>query len=85
MHQQFNSKKKVKQSRYRPEQALRLVRDIILPFCDLGTRRGGGCGQHHAPAALPPGQTRYPLYRRLGGPQGRAGRVRKYSVVVQNI
>ena len=27
-------------------------------------------GQHHAPAALPPGKTRYPLYRRLGGPQG---------------
>jgi hypothetical protein len=33
-------------------------------------------GQHHAPAALPPGKTRYPLYRRLGGPQGRSGRVR---------
>ena len=36
-------------------------------------------GQHHAPAALPPGKTRYPLYRRLGGPQGRSGRVRKIS------
>jgi hypothetical protein len=23
---------------------------------------------------LPPGKTRYPLYRRLGGPQGRCGR-----------
>jgi hypothetical protein len=23
-------------------------------------------GQRHAPAALPPGKTRYPLYRRLG-------------------
>ena len=23
---------------------------------------------------LPPGKTRYPLYRRLGGPQGRPGR-----------
>ena len=23
---------------------------------------------------LPPGKTRYPLYRRLGGPQGRSGR-----------
>ena len=22
---------------------------------------------------LPPGKTRYPLYRRLGGPQGRSG------------
>ena len=36
-------------------------------------------GQHHAPAALPPVKTRYPLYRRLGGPQGRSGRVRKIS------
>ena len=36
--------------------------------------------QRHAPAALPPGKTRYPLYRRLGGPQGRSGRVRKISL-----
>jgi len=34
-------------------------------------------GQRHAPAALPPGKTRYPLYRRLGGPQGRSEQVRK--------
>ena len=34
-------------------------------------------GQHHAPAALPPVKTRYPLYRRLGGTQGRSGRARK--------
>ena len=27
-------------------------------------------GQRQAPAALPPGKTRYPLYRRLGGPPG---------------
>ena len=36
-------------------------------------------GQRHAPAALPPGKARYPLYRRLGGPQGRSGQVRKIS------
>ena len=24
---------------------------------------------------LPPGKTRYPFYKRLGGPQGRSGRV----------
>jgi hypothetical protein len=36
-------------------------------------------GQRHAPAALLPRKTRYPLYRRLGGPQGRSGRVRKIS------
>jgi hypothetical protein len=35
--------------------------------------------QRHAPAALPPGKTRYPLYRRLGGPQGRSGQVWKIS------
>jgi len=27
-------------------------------------------GQRFAPVALPPGMTRYPLYRRMGGPQG---------------
>ena len=36
-------------------------------------------GQRHSPAALPPGKTRYPLYRRLDGPQGRSGQVRKIS------
>jgi len=39
----------------------------------------GVAGQHHAQAALPLGQTRYPLYRGTGGPQGRSGRVRKIS------
>ena len=36
-------------------------------------------GQRHALAALLPGKTWYPLYRRLGGPQGRSGRLRKIS------
>jgi hypothetical protein len=36
-------------------------------------------GQRHDPAALPPGKTRYPFYRRLGGPQGLSGQVRKIS------
>ena len=36
-------------------------------------------GQRHAPAALPPGKTQYPLYRRLSGPQNRSGRVRNIS------
>ena len=35
--------------------------------------------QHHAPAALPPGKNQCPLYRSLGGPQGRSGRVRKIA------
>ena len=36
-------------------------------------------GQRHSPAALPPEKTLYPLYRRLDGPQGRSGRMRKIS------
>jgi len=38
-------------------------------------------GQCHAPAALtpPPEKTQYPLYRRLGVPQGQAGQVWKIS------
>ena len=34
-------------------------------------------GQRQVPAALAPRKTRYPLYRRLGGPQDRSARVRK--------
>ena len=34
-------------------------------------------GQRRAPTALPPGKTPYALFRRLGGPQGRSGGVRK--------
>jgi hypothetical protein len=45
-------------------------RVIALLFLDLSARNGVG-GQHHAPVALLPGKTWYPLYRRLGGPQGR--------------
>ena len=39
--------------------------------------RGGG--KRHASATLPPGKTLYPLYRRLGGPQGWSGQVQKIS------
>jgi hypothetical protein len=45
----------------------------------LTTALDGVGGQRHAPATLFPGKTRYPLYKRLGGPQGRSGRVRKIS------
>jgi len=43
----------------------------------LNSALDGVGGQRHAPVALPLGKTRYPLYRRLGGPQGRSGQVRK--------
>jgi hypothetical protein len=36
-------------------------------------------GQRQARPLYPPEMTRYPLYRRLGGPQGRSGRVLKTS------
>ena len=36
-------------------------------------------GQLQAPAALPPGETRYPFYMKLGTLQGRYGRARKAS------
>ena len=36
-------------------------------------------GQSHAPAVLPSGRTRYPLYRRLGGLKDRPERMRKIS------
>jgi len=32
--------------------------------------------QRNAPAVSPPEKARYPLYRRLGGPQNRSGQVR---------
>jgi hypothetical protein len=45
----------------------------------LTSELDGVGGQGHAPAALAPGKTQYPLYRRLGGPQGQSGQVRNIS------
>jgi hypothetical protein len=59
--------------------ALRESRGIALICFFYTTALDGDEGQRHAPAAIPPGKTRYPLYRRLGGPQGRSGQVRKIS------
>jgi len=39
----------------------------------------GGCSTPHFSHFTPGKETRYPLCRRLGGPQGRSGRVRKIS------
>jgi hypothetical protein len=36
-------------------------------------------GQRHALATLPPGKTRFSLYRRQGGPQDLSGWVQKIS------
>ena len=70
---------KVKGLPLQATKALRAGRDIALPNFKTSALKMGVGGQHQAPAALPPGKTRYPLYRRLGGPQGRSGRVRKIS------
>jgi len=40
---------------------------------------GGGWSTTRPDRFTPEKVTRYPLYRRLGGPQGRGGRVRKIS------
>jgi hypothetical protein len=40
---------------------------------------GGEGSASHPDRSLPPGKTRYSLYRRLGGSQGRSGQVRKIS------
>ena len=53
-------------------------RGIALLYLDYGTRRGWGVRSRPG-RSLPPEKTRYPLYRRLGGPQGRSGQVRKIS------
>ena len=41
--------------------------------------QGGEWSASRPGRCLPPGKTRYPLYRRLGGAQGRSGQVRKIS------
>jgi len=64
---------KVKRSRYRPGVAQRVGRGIALLFHDRDTRRGWVVSSTPRPH-LPPGKTRYPFYRRLGGSQGRSGR-----------
>jgi len=38
-------------------------------------REGGEGSASRSGSSLPPGKTRYPLYRRLGGPQGRSWQV----------
>jgi len=51
----------------------RVGRGIALLFHERGTRRGWVVSSTPRPY-LTPGKIRYPLYRRLGGPQGRSGR-----------
>jgi hypothetical protein len=63
------------------EQSMKAQRESrCIDLLFLQPRRCMGVGgQRHTPAALLPGKTPYPLYRKLGGPQVRSGRVRKIS------
>ena len=54
-------------------------RSIAILFLNHGTRRGWGISVTPG-RSLPPGKTRYPLYRRLDGPQDQSGQVRKISL-----
>jgi len=53
-------------------------RGIALLFYDHVTRRKWGVSVTPRPL-FTPGKIRYPFYRKLGGPQGRSGQVRKNS------
>jgi hypothetical protein len=67
-----------REPRTRPRRTHRVSRGIAQLFLNLGTRRG--CVVSITPRPpLPPGKTRYPLYRRLGEPRSRSGSVRKIS------
>ena len=58
--------------------AQRGSRVIALLFLGHGSRRGWGVSVTPRPL-FAPGKTRYSLYMRLGGLQGRSGQVRKIS------
>jgi hypothetical protein len=55
------------------------VRGIAILFYYTSALEGCKGSASRPDRFLPPGKTWYPLYRRLGGPQGWSGRVRKKS------
>jgi hypothetical protein len=55
------------------------VTDRIHPRTGHEGQDGGGWSTPRLGRFTPGKETRYPLYRKLGGPQGRSGRVRKIS------
>jgi len=59
--------------------ALRESRGIALLYFLTSTLEGVEGSASRPGRTLPPGKTRYPLYRRLCGPQGRSGQIRKIS------
>jgi hypothetical protein len=69
----------LKCSRYRPGLAQRVGRGIAILFHDRGTGRWWVVSSTPRPHFTFWGKTRYPFYRRLGGPQARSGRGGKIS------
>jgi hypothetical protein len=59
--------------------ALRWSRGIALLCFSISALEGGEGSASRPGHFLPLGKTLYPLYGRLGGPQGRSGQVRKIS------
>jgi hypothetical protein len=57
--------------------AQRGVEVYLYSFLTSALEEGGWSAPR--PGRFTPGKTRYPLYMRLGGPQGWSGRVRKIS------
>jgi hypothetical protein len=57
--------------------AQRGVKVYLYSAFKFGDRWMGG--QRHVPAALPLRKTRYPLNRKMGGPQGRSGDVENFA------
>ena len=69
----FSKKVKVKLSHYTPSVVQRVGRGLVIVFHACGTRSGWVVSSTPWPH-FTSGKTRYPFYRRLGGPQGRSGR-----------
>ena len=61
--------------------AQRVSRGIGSSILSLSSAVGGGGWLTPRPGRFTPAkETRYPLYRRLGGPQGRSGRMQNISL-----
>jgi len=72
-------KVKVKVTQKRPRRPGGGVEVKRYSFFNLGARWGGGWSTPRPGRFTPGRETQYPLYRRVGGPQGRSGRLWKIS------
>jgi hypothetical protein len=55
------------------------VLEVYLYSSKTSVLEGGECSTSRPGHILPPGKPPYPLYRRLGGPQGRSGRAENFD------